>query len=216
MAYEQTDPNVDWFHGIHLGQDAYPAGAIHIIAHSMGGLDSRALIGGNLNGLAEPGRIASLTTLSTPHGGSPVADLVIGPRPDDTRRLAYDLIRQAIGVLGIDIGALADLTKHGASQVPDAARTHPHIRYRSYAATGRRGLLPTCLALAPMSHYIRTVTGLENDGLVALDSARYGEFQEPPWQGDHIDICGHNLDTADLGGFQFDHFAAYDAVIRAL
>ena len=34
----------------------YPAGPIHIIAHSMGGLDSRFLIANNLNGLSEPGR----------------------------------------------------------------------------------------------------------------------------------------------------------------
>src|SRR4051794_38918686 len=53
----------------------FPAGAIHIIAHSMAGLDSRSLIGRNLHGLSAPGRIASLTTLSTPHLGSPVADL---------------------------------------------------------------------------------------------------------------------------------------------
>jgi hypothetical protein len=26
---------------------------------------------------------------------------------------------------------------------------------------------------------------------------------------------GHNLDTADLGNFQFDHFAAFEAVIIA-
>jgi triacylglycerol esterase/lipase EstA (alpha/beta hydrolase family) len=43
-------------------QQAYPQGPIHIIAHSMGGLDSRTLIGRNLNGLSDPGRIASLAT----------------------------------------------------------------------------------------------------------------------------------------------------------
>jgi triacylglycerol lipase len=194
----------------------YPEGAVHIIAHSMAGLDSRALISRNLHGLSNPGRIASLTTVATPHRGSPVADLLVGPRPDDARRLAYDLIRHAIDALGVGTGALADLTAEGAAKVPDAAQTHPHIRYRSYFAAGRQGLLPTCLALAPLYHYIRTVTGQDNDGLVALDSARYGEFQEPFWRGDHADICGHNLDTADLGGFQFDHLAAFDAIIRTL
>jgi triacylglycerol lipase len=81
-------------------QQAYPAGAVHIIAHSMGGLDGRMLIGRNLRGLSDPGRIASLTTLSTPHRGSPVADLLAGPRPGDGRRLIYDGISQAIGLLG--------------------------------------------------------------------------------------------------------------------
>jgi TIR domain len=197
-------------------QQAYPDGAVHIIAHLMGGLDSRTLIAGNLNGLSNPGRIASLTTVSTPHRGSPVADLLAGPRPHDARRVVYDAISRAIGQLGVDTGAFANLTTEVASRVPDAAQSHPHIRYRSYFASGRPGPLPTCLVLAPLRHYIRTVVGQENDGFVALGSARYGEFQQPFWHCDHVDVIGHNLDTADLGGFQFDHFAAFDAIISSL
>ena len=73
-------------------QQKFPAGPVHIIAHSMGGLDSRTLIARNHHGLSQPGRIASLTTLSTPHRGSPVADLLAGPRPTDLRRVIYDTI----------------------------------------------------------------------------------------------------------------------------
>jgi triacylglycerol lipase len=197
-------------------QQAYPDGVIHIIARSMGGLDSRTLIARNLRGLSDPGRIASLTTVSTPHRGSPVADLLAGPLPDGPQRQLSQGISHAVSQLGINTGALAQLTVEGASQVPDAARTHPHIRYRSYFASGRSGALPTCFALAPTYHYIRLATGQENDGVVALDSARYGEFQEPFWKGDHVDVIGHNLDTADLGGFQFDHFAAFDTLISRL
>jgi triacylglycerol lipase len=197
-------------------QQAYPQGPVHIIAHSMGGLDSRMVIGRNLNGLSDPGRIASLTTLSTPHRGSPVADLLAGPTPTDERRLIYEAISHAIGLLGVDTGALANLTTQGAATVPDVAMTHAHIRYRSYFASGRPGILPTCFALAPTHHYIRAVTGQPNDGVVALDSAKYGEFQQPFWACDHVDMIGHNLDTVDLGVFQFDHFAAIDAIIGQL
>jgi triacylglycerol lipase len=197
-------------------QQTYPEGAVHIIAHSMGGLDSRTLVAGNLRGLSAPGRIASLTTLSTPHRGSPVADLLVGPRPDGPRRLVYEGVSQALGLLGIPNGALANLTTESASRVPDVAQTHPHIRYRSYFASGRSGLLPTCLVLAPTYHYVYSVTGQANDGVVSLDSARYGEFQEPFWQCDHVDMIGHNLDTGDAGGFRFDHFAAIDAIISQL
>jgi triacylglycerol lipase len=197
---------------------AYPVGPIHIIAHSMGGLDSRTLIGRNHHGLSDPGRIASLTTVATPHRGSPVADLLADPGPDDAGRRLQDRIKEALDRLGIDVGALRDLTAEGASRVPDVTQTHPHIRYHSFFASGRQHLLlpPTCALLLPTHEYIRAATGQDNDGLVTLDSARYGEFQEPFWHGDHIDICGHNLDTADLGVFRFDHFAAYDAIIRGL
>jgi triacylglycerol lipase len=197
-------------------QQKYPEGVVHVIAHSMGGLDSRTLIARNLNGLSVPGRIASLTTLSTPHRGSPVADLLVGPRPDGPRRLVYEGVSQALGLLGVPTGALGNLTTESALRVPDAAQTHPHIRYRSYFASGRSGYLPTCFALAATHHYIHSVTSLANDGVVDLDSARYGEFQEAFWQCDHVDMVGHNLDNDDLGGFRFDHFAAIDAIINQL
>ena len=113
---------------------AYPDGAVHIIAHSMGGLDSRTLIARNLHGLSDPGRIASLTTVSTPHRGSPVADLLAGPRPNGPRRLLYDAIGHAIGLLGVDTGALANLRRKRLR------------RYRTRRRTTRTSLsLPLCL-----------------------------------------------------------------------
>jgi hypothetical protein len=54
----------------------------------------------------------------------------------------------------------------------------------------------------------------ENDGLVALDSAKYGEFQQPFWQCDHADMVGYNLDPVSL--FDFKHLAAFDAIISQL
>ena len=102
----------------------FPEGPIHIIAHSMAGLDGRVLIGNNLNGLAD--RIASLTTLSTPHHGSPVADLLAGSDHAPSRIVA------ALDQLGIKTEALKNLTTSAAEHVPDVAKTHPRIRYRSY------------------------------------------------------------------------------------
>jgi triacylglycerol lipase len=197
-------------------QQRFPNEAFHIIAHSMGGLDSRVLIARNHHGLSNPGRIASLTTLSTPHRGSPVADLIAGPRPSDARRAIYNAISQALGGLGVPTGALGNLTTASAAMVPDVTRTHRHIRYRSHFAAGRAGVLPTCFALAPSHQYLLTVARQPNDGLVPLGSARYGEFQGPSWPCDHLDMVGHNVDTLDLGAFQFDHLAAIDAIIASL
>jgi triacylglycerol lipase len=196
--------------------EAFPEGEIHIIAHSMGGLDSRVLIARNRHGLSDPGRIVSLTTLSTPHRGSPVADLLAGPRPNDPRRDLYDMLSRQVRELGLDTGALKDLTAEGAAKIPDPRQTHPHIRYCSYFAAGREGIRPTSFALLATHIFIEKATGQPNDGMVAWDSARYGEFQEPFWHGDHADIIGHNLDGPVLGGPQFDHFAAFDRVIGQL
>jgi triacylglycerol lipase len=197
-------------------QKDYPTGPVHIIAHSMGGLDSRNLIAANINGLSDPGRIASLTTLSTPHRGSPVADLLAGPAPNDFRRVAYDAITHLLSAFGVPTGALANLTTAAASAVPDVTQTHPHIRYRSYFASGRPGGRKTCFALLPTHHYIGEVTNQDNDGVVALESAKYGDFQQSFWQCDHVDMLGYNLDVVHLGGFDFDHFAAIDQVISTL
>jgi triacylglycerol lipase len=196
-------------------QEAYPNGEVHIIAHSMGGLDSRTLIAANLNRLSEPGRIASLTTLSTPHRGSPVADLLAGPRPNDFRRLAYDAITHLLAEFDLKVGALANLTTEAASRVPDVTQTHKHIRYQSYFASGRAGR-PTAFPLLPTHLYIGHVTDQTNDGVVALESAKYGDFQQPFWEADHLDIVGHNLDNLDLGSSKFDHFAAIDRIISTL
>src|SRR4029077_18527000 len=51
-----------------------PGQPIHILAHSMGGLDARFLIAKNL--LGPKIRIATLIAIATPHLGSPIASLL--------------------------------------------------------------------------------------------------------------------------------------------
>jgi triacylglycerol lipase len=200
---------------------------VHIIAHSMGGLDSRMMIGRNFRDLGHPGRILSLTTLSTPHRGSPVADLVAGGGPDGLRAKFLDMV----GRLGVDTGALRDLTSEAArTTIPDVAATHPHIRIRSYAASGRMPGRQTCAVLKPTYDYVKAKTGEDNDGVVTVSSAKYGEFQEPAWPCDHIQEMGYDLDTVlvpsvltrigqtALGalGFAsppFDHFTKIDMIV---
>jgi hypothetical protein len=52
--------------------------ALHLVAHSMGGLDARYLIA--KNGLNRASWFASVTTISTPHRGTPLADIITGQR----------------------------------------------------------------------------------------------------------------------------------------
>src|SRR5947208_14188199 len=58
-----------------------PSQPMHILAHSMGGLDARFLVAKNLRGLAP--RTASITAIATPHFGSPVATLLNQGNPLD-------------------------------------------------------------------------------------------------------------------------------------
>lgn len=53
----------------------YPGGSVHLIGHSMGGLDCRYLVTHLLHRASF--NVLSVTTVSTPHRGSPVADAVL-------------------------------------------------------------------------------------------------------------------------------------------
>src|SRR5260370_3628695 len=66
----------------HQINDSFPQGPIHIVAHSMGGLDARFVLSNNVLGLANQGRVVSLSTVSTPHRVSAIADLIVSPAPN--------------------------------------------------------------------------------------------------------------------------------------
>ncbi len=70
---------------------------VHLIAHSQGGIDSRVL----LTDLGYADRVASLTTISTPHRGTAVAD-VAEVAPDGALNPAGQLLAWLLGALGND------------------------------------------------------------------------------------------------------------------
>ncbi|MGD0238550.1 MAG: alpha/beta fold hydrolase [Syntrophorhabdales bacterium] len=58
--------------------DGRPLCKVHIIGHSMGGLDARHMIV-DIEGMAE--KVASLTTIGTPHLGTSIADFFLCSLP---------------------------------------------------------------------------------------------------------------------------------------
>ena len=86
----------------------------HIVAHSMGGLDSRYLLS-PLSGKQLVAPVRSLTTISTPHQGSPIADLIdkpleLRPFPHLTFSPVGNPLEAALNELGISLDGLRDLT----------------------------------------------------------------------------------------------------------
>ena len=105
---------------------------VHVIAHSMGGLDARYCISpGNPDNIAQ--HVASLTTIATPHRGSPVADLLTGQG-----RLTEALGDRPDAILDMGGGVL-DLTAQGADRFNEQYPDHPKVRYFWYAGRGRDG-----------------------------------------------------------------------------
>ena len=88
------------------------ASKVHIIGHSMGGLDARHFIVDANNAVAVAGRgelanvVASLTTIGTPHRGTPFADAGLGAGGD-----------KLVGALRglVDLRGFRDLTEGAAA-----------------------------------------------------------------------------------------------------
>jgi triacylglycerol lipase len=193
-----------------------PAQKTHIIAHSMGGLDSRWMLSPtNPNRIQAP--VRSLTTISTPHQGSPIADLIdspeklapfgqlpFGPHPN--------LLQPALDALGISLDGLRNLTTEYCQKVfTPTYKDDPAIAYFSVAGSGRTGFLPTCRFFALFHQYITALTGQANDGLVTVASAQWGTFDTSVWRGDHADEVGTNLDT--IGPSSLPWLAKYDRIV---
>jgi triacylglycerol lipase len=176
-----------------------PGEAVHLIAHSMGGLDARYLI----SRLGMAPRVLSLTTVGTPHRGTPFADWGVG-------HLAR-LLRPVFHFAGLSYQAFYDLTVTSCAEfnrlIPDA----PGVRY--FSAAGR---LQLGWRVPEWQLSARIVEHLEgpNDGVVSLASARWGEFFEV-WDGDHLNLI--NWPRAWLPGRpRPDHTADYVGIVRRL
>jgi triacylglycerol lipase len=189
-------------------QQRFPKGDIHVIAHSMGGLDTRYLLAKKLLGLDQ--RIKSLSTISTPHRGSPVADLLLGLIPGIDSAPFQKFLNHfpAVGS-----GALDDLSTKAAVPFNQEIKDGPGVTHRSYFGFG-----DTSLALLPTVKFIesrgRTEEEKTNDGVVSLASAKWPvDLVEQPWTADHLAQIGHNLDSLDLIS-RFDHKTAIARVVR--
>jgi triacylglycerol lipase len=189
-----------------------PDGPIHVVGHSMGGLDARYLLDRNLSGLG--GRIASLSTIGTPHRGSPIADFLVGPEPDrrSVRRRLYGSLRRAMSVLGLRSGAMDNLTSGFARRFNEAHPGTGGVPCYCYAGVGAEAYL-----LRVTSGYIRDVgrspEERDNDGLVTVASAAWKPLAEPPWPTDHLGEVGHSLVPPRFASC-FPHLEALRRVVR--
>jgi triacylglycerol lipase len=186
-----------------------PTAPIHIIGHSMGGLDARYALHRNISGVAA--RVASLSTIGTPHRGSPIADLLV-PGGRQLRRRVYRAVRRATGSLGLRTGALGNLTTGYARQFN---QEHPDIgNIPCFCYAGNR---TETYLLRVAGVYIRNVgqtpAERESDGLVSVASASWKPLAEAPWSTDHLGQVGHTL-TPPRFASRFPHLEALRRVIE--
>lgn len=145
---------------------------IVILAHSMGGLDARFMV--SHLGMAE--RVAAVVTICTPHRGSSYAGWVVENLGD---RLGG---ARLVKTLGINLRALADLTPASMQQFNAQTPDAPGVRYFSIAGLCKSAKLAPFFL--PAYRVVFKHEG-ENDGVVSLSSAKWGEFLGA-WPVDHM------------------------------
>jgi len=143
-------------------------GPLHLLAHSMGGLDARRWI----TQLEGSDKTASLITLSTPHHGSPAADLVCR---------SYSPFRLFAGVRDLTTSKLKSFNAHTPNQ--------PDVIYRSYSAARPVAEHPWIVR-----HHGRIIQSLEgdNDSQVSVRSAIWGEHIST-LPCDHFELISKNF-----------------------
>lgn len=164
-----------------------PDDPVHIIAHSMGGLDARHVITHRDD--VSP-RISTLVTIGTPHRGSPVADALV----DKTGPLFNQLPQIVTEALAKHAGAIENLTTRFCAgfntDTPDVGR----VRYFNVAGDASRG--GEELVLLKLAAKIGNITGEINDGVVTKISAlRDRNTHLDDWPVDHLGEIGWSFAT---------------------
>ena len=204
--------------------DLIPEEDTHIIAHSMGGLDSRYILSPK-----NPDNIAcyitSLTTVATLHRGTPLADLLF-PFFDGKSALPFfawgeRFLLKTLHALGISEQGLYDLTSEKASAFDKDYIDDNGIKYFWTGGIGRDSFRKTSWPLLLGYMYIkRLAQNLDdetNDGAVPLASASHGEAIGELWYADHFDVVGHDLDHPPLGRpNNFNYLEQYDRIISRI
>lgn len=179
---------------------AFPGEPVHLIGHSMGGLDARLLA----SDPAWAGRILSLTTIATPHLGSPLADFA---------KLRVGRIYQLLESLGVDHRGFLDVAPRALREFNARVKVPDSIPCFSIA--GHPPEYEVCWPLKRLHAALAELEG-PNDGLVSVASSRAFGTALPDWPLDHVRLMNWfppphdealSADPLDLYGTVVDHLA---------
>jgi triacylglycerol lipase len=177
-----------------------PEEPVHLVAHSMGRLDSRYMI----SKLGMAGRVLSLTTLGTPHRGTAFADWGV--------HRVERLVQPIFDLLGMSRQAFHDLTRPACEKFNQEVLDAPGVRYFSVA--GR--FVPDWRQPEwQLSYQIIDQIEGPSDGLVSVASAEYGEESEV-WEADHASLVNRTLPTALVRGGWPNRLPQYAALMGRL
>lgn len=176
---------------------------VNIIAHSKGGLDSRYAI----SCLGMDKRVATLTTINTPHLGCDMVDMLLEKLPQGIVRFVenrYNRIFRKLGDHDPDfLAGVKDLSAKRCAVLNEEMPDSPNVSYRSYMtimSSARSAGFPLNFSYM----LIKKLNGA-NDGLVWEGSAVHGEHRllknkkrRGISHGDVIDLMRENIEDYDV------------------
>jgi triacylglycerol lipase len=209
------------------------AAKVNLVAHSQGGLDARAAV----SRFGYRGKVASITTVGTPHRGTKTADLfekmaVLQPL---TELLGCDDSNQSVCKTPDLKGALASLSAKGSAAFNARTPDVDGVFYQSWAGvssgTSKPDIDASIAVEIECEHkvvgrhvHVRSAefsalqavvgdTG-PNDGIITVESAKWGTFRGCV-RTDHNGLVGQPaLQGANEAGY--DHRAFYRDIARDL
>lgn len=146
---------------------------LNVIAHSKGGLDMRYAIAR----LDIAPYIASLTTIATPHHGSKTADAMLKVPKPVVRLIAKiaDGWRKICGDRRPDsYHAFCSFSTKAAEKFNRENPNNPAVYYQSYAFVMKHHLSDLFFSVP---HLVVSIFEGENDGFLAPEAVRWGEFR---------------------------------------
>jgi triacylglycerol lipase len=148
----------------------------------MGGLDARYMISKVCSSAGID--VRGLVTVATPHRGSPLADYLI----ENSRwPLRLDSWYGVLRRVGFGTEAFAQLTTSYMMHDFNAEiQDDPTVRYFSYGAA--MDPAPSIWSPFHMSHRLISSAQGPNDGLVSVESSRWGEYKGTLVGVSHLDL----------------------------
>ncbi|MBQ0731354.1 MAG: triacylglycerol lipase [Oleispira antarctica] len=192
----------------------------NLMGHSQGGVTSRYVM------TVRPDLVASVTSMSTPHTGSPVADLLTGVAPEGTAQgNLFAAIGDAVGNLvnllsnnkASDSDLYAMLSEFNKVGAEDFNTRYPLGLPEQECGEGPRSVtvnghdieLFSWGGAAPLTSIIDpsdllfattslTFTGADSDGITGVCANHFGRVLRDDYAMNHIDINNHVLGLVSL------------------
>ncbi|KAI9461182.1 Alpha/Beta hydrolase protein [Russula earlei] len=169
-------------------EEVYAGRSVHLLGMSLpsdfrdGGLDCRYLTS-NLHD--HTFRVLSITTISTPHRGSSFADHfleTVGPE----RFPSFLSLLDMLPIGGGDGSAFSCLTLEAMREFNEQTHDVPGVKYFSWGAVYSPGLIDTW----KWPHSVILEKEGPNDGLVSVESAKWGTYLGTLQDVSHLDLVG--------------------------